>query len=312
MTDARLEFRVRHAVSQGVNFCYYLLGKAQLRLPALARPALWPAPQADPFADFARRFETAPAEELDARQVDPLWRSWLRRVVETCPDVAADALSALPELPARPEVRNAFQRLARTQLGDFIERWTGVALEMEGRLQQAIRSFDATRLLARHQETLGVEYRPGVAVFHYHLLRAFSVSRFGMSSVLGAAYLERPDRLADAVAHETLHALVEQTDIWRREEIRPLLDRLRPLLADSYLQPADAVEEALCGLIGVLEHDGEAAPLERIEGRLPHPALRIIARALYEHRRARQAQGFAPWIAAALQQAERAGGRSRG
>jgi hypothetical protein len=316
MTDARPHFagarlRVCHAVSQGVNFCYYLLGKAQLRLPALARAASWPAPDADPFSDFARRFETALAPDLDPAQVDPLWRSWLRRVVEMCPDVAADALSALPELPARPEARNAFQRLARMQLGDFIERWPGAALEMDARLEHAVRSFDVARVLGRHQETLGVEYRPGIATFHYHLLRVFSVSRFGLSVVVGSAFLDRADRLADAVTHETLHALVEQTDTWRREEMRPLLAGLRPLLAGSYLQPADAIAEAVCAVIGVLERDGEAAPLERIEGRLPHAALRVIARALYEHRRARHAQGFAPWVAAAVQQAQRGRARPR-
>jgi len=305
MTDNRLDFRLRHAVGQGVNFCFYLLGKAQLRLPALARPALWPGPDCDPFADFARRFEIADAQALDARQVDPLWRSWLQRVVEICPEVAADALSAMPDLPARPQVRTALQRFGRVHLNDFLERWPGIALEMEGRLSKAVRAFDASRILARHQETMGVEYRPGRGVFQYHLLRIFSVSRFGMSFVLGAAYLERPDRLAAAIAHETLHALVGQTDIWAREEIGPLLERLRPTLTGTYLRPADTVEQALCTLIGVLEHEGEAAPLERIEGRLPHPALRLIARALYENRRMRYSQGFPQWIAAALQQAAR-------
>jgi hypothetical protein len=305
MTDNRLDFRLRHAVGQGVNFCFYLLGKAQLRLPALARPALWPGPDRDPFSDFARRFELADAEGLDARQVDPLWRSWLQRVVETCPEVPADALSAMPDLPARPQVRTAFQRFGRVHLNDFLERWPGVALELEGCLAAAVRAFDASRILARHQETMGIEYRPGRGVFHYHLLRLFSVNRFGASCVLGAAYLDYPDRLPAAIAHETLHALVGQTEIWAREEIGALLERLRPALSGTYLRPADAVEEALCTMIGVLEHEGEAAPLERIEGRLPHSALRLIARALYDNRRMRYSQGFAQWIAAALHQAVR-------
>lgn len=305
MTATPADFRIRHSVPQGVNFCFYLLGKAQLHLPALARPALWAAPDSDPFAEFARRFEVNEAEGLEARQVDPLWRPWLARVVETCPEVAADALSVMPDLPARPHVRTAFQHFGRTQLNDFLERWTGVKLEMEGLLAAAVRTFDARRILARHEAALGVEYRPGRGAFQYHLLRTFSVSRFGTSFVLGAAYLERTDRLSDVVAHETLHALVAQTETWQRDDVRPLLEGLRPLLAGTFLQPAAAVEEAVCTLIGVLEHEGEAAPLERIEGRIPQAAPRVIARALYENRRTRHSQGFVQWIAAALQQAAR-------
>ena len=305
MTDSRLDFRISHRISQGVNLCFYLLGKGQLRLPALARPALWPAPDADPFADFARRFEAVEAHGLDARQVDPLWRSWLRAVAQTCPDSAADALSAMPDLLARPQVRTQFQRFGRMHLNDFLERWTGVMLDIEGRLQKALRSFDSARILAQHQEALGAEFRPGRAVGHYHLLRTFSVNRFGSSFVFGAAYLDHPHRLADATAHETLHVLVAQTDAWQREDIRPLLAGLEPMLAETHLRPIDAVEEVVCLLVGMLEHEGEAAPLERLEGRIPQAPLRAIARALYEHRRTRHSQGFAQWIAASLQQAGR-------
>jgi len=306
VSDSRPDFRIRHNVGQGVNFCFYLLGKGQLRLPALARPALWLTPDSDPFADFSRRFETAQAEGLDAVKVDPLWRSWLRQVVETCPDVAADALSAMPELPARPPVRTEFQRLGRVQLNDFLERWHGVRLEMEGRVAAAVRSFDPSRILSRHVETLGINHRPGCAVFEYHLLRIFSVNRFGTSFVVGAAYLERPDRLAGVVARGTLHALIAQTGVWQRDEVGPLLDSLRPLFKGSFLLPQDAADEAICTLIAVLEHEGEAAPLEHIEGRLAHPGMRVIARALYEHRRLRRSQGFVQWIAAGLEQAARA------
>jgi len=306
MTDNSPDFRLRHAVGQGVNFCFYLLGKAQLRLPALARPMLWIALDRDPFADFARRFDAARAAELDALQVEPLWRPWLQAVVETCPDAAADTLSVMPELPARPHVRAAFQRFSRMHLNDFLERWTGIKLEMEGRLAEAVRSFDAGRILARHQETLGIEYRPGRAIFHYHVLPIFSVNRFGAACVVGAAYLERPERLAGVVAHGALHALVGQTDVWRREEVRPALEALGRNLRIGYLRPQDAAEEALCILADVLEYEGEGAPFERIERRVAAPALRIIARALYETRRMRRSQGFVEWIAAALQQAARA------
>jgi hypothetical protein len=306
MTDSRLDFRISHGISQGINFCFYLLGKGQLRLPALARPALWPAPDADPFADFAGRFETAEAGGLDARQVDPLWRSWLRAVARTCPDSAADALSAMPDLPARPQVRTEFQRFGRMYLNDFLERWTGILLDLDGRLQKAVRSFDSGRILARHQEALGVEFRPGRAGCHYHLLRIFSVNRFGTAFVLGAGYLDRPDRLADAIGHETLHVLVGQMEAWQRDEIRPLLSSLEPLLEQTHLRPADAVEEVVCLLMGVLEREGEAVPLERVEARIPQPPLRVIAKALYEHRRTRHTQGFTQWLAASLQQAGRA------
>jgi hypothetical protein len=305
MTDNSPDFRLRHNVGQGVNFCFYLLGKGQLRLPALTRPALWLTPDSDPFADFARRFETARPEGVDGAQVDPLWRSWLREVAETCPDVAADALSAMPDLAARPAVRTEFQRFGRVQLNDFLERWHGVRLEMEGRVGAAVRAFDPSRILSRHAETLGVDYRQGRAVFEHHLLRVFSVSRFGMSFVVGGAYLERPERLASVVARETLHALVLQTGIWHRDEVRPLLDSLRRLLQGSFLQPQDAADEAVCTLVAVLEYEGEAAPLEHIEARLPHPAMRVMARALYEHRRLRRSQGFVQWIAAGLEQAGR-------
>lgn len=305
MTDSRLDFRISHSISQGVNLCFYLLGKGQLRLPALARPALWLAPDADPFAEFARRFETAAAPGLDARQVDRLWRPWLREVALTCPDSAADALSAIPEHAARPQVRTELQRFGRVCLNDFLERWTGAMLDMEGRLHQAVRSFDSGRILAQHQEALGVEFRPGRAVSHYHLLRTFSINRFGSSFVFGAAYLDRPHRLVDAIAHQTLHVLVAQIDAWKREEIWPLLVGLQPLLAETHLRPIDAVEEVVCLLIGALEHEGEAAPLERLEGRIPQAPLRMIARALYDQRRIRHSQGFAQWVAASLQQAGR-------
>ncbi|UCH35793.1 MAG: hypothetical protein JSV65_05415 [Armatimonadota bacterium] len=305
MTENRPDFRIRHDIGQGVNLCYYLLGRAQLRLPALARPLLWVTPDSDPFADFARRFDVADAAGLNAVQVEPLWRRWLRAVVETCPDSAADALSAMPDLPARPHVRTTFQRFGRVHLNDFLERWTGITLEMEGRLNEALRSFDASRMLTRHEDAFGFEYRPGRAVFHYHVLRVFAAARFGMSAVLGCAYLEHPDKLAAAVAQETLHALVGQTKVWQREEISSLLDQLRPLLSDTYLQPVDAVEDTLCVLISVLEHEGEGAPLERVEARIPQPALRWLARALYENRRLRRSQGFVEWLAASLEQAAR-------
>lgn len=299
-------YTIRHAVAQGVNFCFYLLGKAQLRLPALARPMLWIGLDRDPFADFARRFDATPARELDALHVEPLWRPWLQAIVETCPDAAADTLSVMPDLPARPHVRAAFQRFGRMHLNDFLERWTGIKLEMEGRLAEAVRSFDARRILARHQEALGIEYQPGRATFQYHLLPVFSVNRFGGACVVGAAYLERPDRLADVVAHGVLHALVGQTDVWRREQVRAALEALGRNLRLSYLRPQDGAEEALCILTDVLEYEGEGAPFERIERRVAPPALRIIARAFYDTRRMRRSQGFIEWIAAALQQAARA------
>jgi hypothetical protein len=305
MTDIRPDFRILHHVGQGVNFCFYLLGKGQLRLPAVARPAFWVRPDADPFADFARRFDTAPTEGLDAAQVDPLWRSWLREVVENCPDVAADALSVMPELPARPSVRTDFQRFGRVQLNDFLERWHGVRLELEGRVSEAVRSFDPSRIISRHVEALGIDLRPGRAVFEYHLLRIYSVSRFGISCAVGAAYLEQPERLVSLVARETLHALVAQTGVWHRDEVRPLLETMQPLFKGSFLLPQDAAEEAVCTLIAVLEHENEAAPLEQIEGRLAHAGIRAIARALYEHRRLRRSQGFAHWIATSLEQAAR-------
>jgi hypothetical protein len=306
MSDERLDFRLRHVVGQGLNFCFYLLGRAQLRLPALTRPALWPAPDDDPFADFARRFEVADIGQLEPLHLEPLWRPWLQAVARTCPDSAADALAAMPHLRARPQARNTFQRFGRMQLNDFLERWTGIRLDLDGRLADALRTFDVARILARHQDALGVEYRPGRATFHYHLLRVFTVNRFGLSVVLGAAYLERPARLAGAVAHATLHALVEQTQVWEREEIKPLLQALGRSLRIGYLSPRDAAEEALCILADVIEHEGEAVPFDRIERRVGAPALRLLARAFYDTRRTRRSQGLAQWISAALQEAARA------
>jgi hypothetical protein len=306
MADERLDLRLRHLVGQGVNFCFYLLGKAQIRLPALARPVLWATPDSDPFADFARRFDTADAGGVEPLHLEPLWRPWLEAVAQTCPDSAAEALSAMPELPARAHVRTVFQRFGRMQLNDFLDRWTGAKLDMEGRLTQALRSFDVGRILARHQDALALEYRPGRATFHYHLLRAYAVNRFGASFVLGAAFLDHPGRLAGAVAHETLHVLVGQTEVWERDEIRPLLQALSRALRIGYLHPRDAAEEALCILADVLEHEGEAVPFERIERRIPAPALRILARAFYDTRRMRQSHGFLPWMKASLEQAARA------
>jgi len=78
------------------------------------------------------------------------------------------------------------------------------------------------------------------------------------------------------------------------------------VVLDSY---SDDRTEQICRSYGAKFYQ---APFERIECRIPAPALRIPARSFYDTRRMRQSPGFLPWTKASLDQAARARPSVRG
>jgi len=83
-------YRINLRVSEGINFPYYVLGKAQLAISPFPDSWVWMDPQSDPYAIFAQEYGIV--GQADLADVGDMWYDWLSKTMHNCPECAGDSL----------------------------------------------------------------------------------------------------------------------------------------------------------------------------------------------------------------------------
>lgn len=187
-------------VAEGVNFPYYVMGRAQLRILPFADPWVWVDPQGDPYALFAQDYG---AEITEVGNTEEVWYDWLSQTCASCPDDARESLKHCggPLLP-----------IARGILPEYLARWPAIREKLTRLLRDGPSEMDLSSALLRNEQLFGLLYREGGReVFHFNHFPTTATQKPGPHFVFGLACLSLPEgHLLGAIEYEVGLTLLEQ------------------------------------------------------------------------------------------------------
>jgi len=284
-------FRVELRVAQGVNFPYYVLGKAQLRIPPFADPWVWIGSQTDPYALFAQEYG---GETREVEGAEEVWYDWLSRTSASCPDDARESLSHC-ESPLLP--------IARGVLPEYLARWPAIHGELSVLLRDGPSEADLLSALRRNEALFGLSYpESGREVFHFNHFPTIATQKPGPHFVFGRGCLSLPNgQLLGTIESEVGLTLLRQ--ILKDERVRLHRRQVEDITRqDRYVRGYGSLLEALNWVIRAIEREGDTlTPDDMQRRRKPgEEGIWQITASLFRHRHLWPDAGLIEFVCAAL------------
>ncbi len=281
-------FRIELRVAEGVNFPYYVMGKAQLRILPFADPWVWIDPQTDPYALFAQEYG---AEGGEVESAEDVWYEWLSQTSASCPDDAQESLKHCggPLLP-----------VARGILPEYLSRWPAIHAKLAGLLREAPSEADLSAALLRNERLFGLSYpEGGREVFHFNHFPTTATQKPGPHFVFGQGCLSRPEELLTTIESEvglTLlgQLLTSERVASRRQQVEEITKQ------DRYVRGLWSLLEAVNGVVRVIERRGAAVTLDDMPRKPGEQGLWQITESLFRNRHLWPKAGLAHFVYTSL------------
>ena len=282
-------FRIELQVAEGVNFAYYVMGKAQLRILPFADPWVWVDSQTDPYVLFAQEYG---AERADLGEVEAAWYDWLSQVSSRCPDDARESLSYCvgPLLP-----------VARGILPEYLSRWPGIRAKVTKLLRAAPSESELSAALRRNEQLFGLRYPAGGReVFHFNHFPTIATQKPGPHFVFGLGCLALPAvELLGVIEHEVGNTLLEQ--ILEDKRVASRREQLEEITKqDRYIRGDGSLLEALNFVVRAIAKQGDAVVLDDLPRKPGEEGIWRITESLFQHRHLWPKAGLIEFVCAAL------------
>ncbi len=282
-------FRIDLRAAEGVNFPYYVMGKAQLRILPFADPWVWVDPQADPYALFAQEYG---AERCGLGDVEGPWYDWLSQVSSSCPDDARESLKHCggPLLPVAERV-----------LPEYLSRWPDIHAKITKLLREGPSEADLSSAIRRNEDLFGLSYpEGGRETIHFHHFPTATTQKPGPHFVFGLGCLRRTEELLPVVESElgvTLLAQILENErvASRRQQIEEITKQ------DHYVRGPWSLVEGLNMVVRTLEQRGAAVTLDDLPRKPGEEGLWRIMESLFHHRHLWPEAGLIDFVCTSLE-----------
>ncbi len=268
----RQVFTIELRVAEGVNFPYYLMGRAQLRILPFADSWVWLDPQSDPYTLFAQEYG---AESSEVEGAEEIWYHWLSHTSASCPD---DARGSLEDCST--ELRSLAERL----LPEYLSRWPGIHAKLMMLLREAPSETDLSSAILRNERLFGLSYpEGGRETFHFNHFPTMATQKPGPHFVFGLGCLSRREELLRTIENEaglTLlgQILTSERVASRRQQLEEITKR------DHYVRGVWSLLEAVNGVVRVIERRGAAVTLDDMPRKPGEQGLWRLTESLFRHR----------------------------
>ena len=282
-------FRIELQVAEGVNFPYYVMGKAQLRILPFADPWVWVDAQADPYLLFAQDYRV---ERHDVGDAEELWYRWLSQVSSCCPDDAREGLKYC---------RDPLLPVAQSILPEYLSRWPGIHDKLTKLLQGAPSQAQLSAAIRRNEQLFGLSYpEGGREVFHFNHFPTTATQKPGPHFVFGLGCLSRPEQLLQVIESEVGLTLLEQ--IVKDERVGSYRAQLEEITRrDHYVQGFGSLLEALNNVVRTIEKRGASATLDDLPRKPGQEGYQRIAESLFHNRHLWAKAGLIEFVCGALE-----------
>lgn len=265
-------FHIDLQAAQGVNFPYYIMGKAQLAISPFIHPWVWMDAQADPYVLFAQEHGV---EKADIGDVGDAWYDWVSQTVSNCPACARDSLQYCDShlLP-----------IAQRLLPEYLSRWPSIQEKFAKLLREAVTETDLSSIVRRNERLFGLSYpEDGREIVYFNLFPTMAQQKPGPHFVFGLGCLYRPESLLQRLEREVGLTLLER--IFEDERVCLSFGRVEALTKqDQYVQGRGSVLEALNNVIRAIEKYRGSITLQHIPWKPGEQGYRQIVESLFRHR----------------------------
>ena len=283
-------FRIELQIAEGVNFPYYVMGKAQLRILPFADPWVWVDPQADPYLLFAQDYGV---ERHDVGDVEALWYDWLSQVSSSCPDHAREGLKY---------GRDPLLPVAQSFLPEYLSRWPGIHDRLTKLVQEAVSEADLSSAMRRNEHLFALSYPEGDReTIHFNHFPTTATQKPGPHFVFGLGCLSLPEgRLLRTIESEVGLTLLEQ--IVKDERVASYRAQLEEITRrDHYVQGFGSLLEALNNVVRTIEKRGASVTLDDLPRKPGEEGIWRITESLFHHRHLWPEAGSIDFVCAALE-----------
>jgi hypothetical protein len=281
-------FRIELRVAEGVNFPYYVMGRAQLRILPFADPWAWVDPQTDPYALFAQEYG---AESSEVETAEDVWYDWLSQTSASWPDDARGSLKCCS---------TALHSLAERLLPEYLSRWPAIHAKLAGLLCDGPSETDLSSALRRNEELFGLSYpESGREVFHFNHFPTTATQKPGPHFVFGLGCLSRREELLRTIENEVGLTLLEQ--ILRNERISLLRGKVAEATKrDHYIQGDYGLLEAVNNVVRAIVKGGAAVTLDDMPRKPGEGGYQRIVESLFRSRHLWGKMGLIDFVCASL------------
>jgi hypothetical protein len=278
-------FQVKVLVSEGVNFPYYVMGKAQLRIAPFTDPWVWPDASSDPFECFVRMYGTV---QVCLPDIEDAWYDWLSATIVSSPESAPDCL---------PFCSDPLRKVAEPLVPEFLSAWPAIQADLSDRTGSALRQINVCQMLRDNEALFGLTYPTnGEKVFYVCFFPTLAAQQPGPHFVLGSACLSDPASLAKTIRGELGASLLEQ--LLQDDAIRLILPVVEFITRrDRDVRGGGALLEAVNQVVRAVQGDGEPE-LERLRKPEAEGHWRLVE-SLYQHRHLLQ-DGLSSFVVASV------------
>lgn len=265
-------FHINLRVAEGINFPYYVLGKAQLAISPFTDSWVWIDSQSDPYILFAQEYGV---EKVDIGDVGDAWYDWLSQTISNCPECARDNLRYCDSqlLP-----------IAQRLLPEYLLRWPSIQGKLARLLREAVSETALPSIIQRNESLFGLSYPVnGREIVYFNLFPTMAQQKPGSHFVFGLGCLYRPEQLLPQIESEVGLTLLER--IFECERVRLAFRRVEAITKkDRYVRGRDSVLEALNNVIRAIEKYGDAVTLNDIPRKPGEQGYWQIIESLFHHR----------------------------
>jgi len=282
-------FRINLRISEGINFPYYVLGKAQLAISPFNDSWVWMDPQSDPYVLFAQEYGIV--EKVDLGDVGDAWYDWLSKTISNCPESAGDSLRYCDSqlLP-----------LAQRLLPEYMPRWPSIQVKLARLLSKAVSETDPSFVIQRNESLFGLSYpENGREVIYFDLFPTIAQQKPGSHLVFGLGCLQRPGQLLSQIESEVGLTLLER--VFECERLCLAFRRVEAITKDDrYVRGRGSLLEALNNVIRAIEKHGDTVTLNDIPHKPGEQGYWQIVESLFGHRHLWKEKGLYDFLIVSL------------
>ncbi len=283
-------FRIELRAAEGVNFPYYVMGKAQLRILPFADPWVWMDPQADPYLLFAQEYG---AERCDLGDVEGAWYDWLSQISSSCSDDARESLKYCggPLLPVAERI-----------LPEYLSRWREIHAKLTKLLREGPSEADLSSVIRQNEDLFGLSYpEGGREIIHFHHFPTGTTQKPGPHFVFGLGCLHRPEELLPVIESELGVTLLQQ--ILENERVASYSRRIDEITKrDHYVRGPWSLLDGLNMVVRTIEKRGDAVTLDDIPRKPGEEGLWRIMESLFHHRHLWRRAGLIDFVCTSLEE----------